>query len=68
MRAYEMVLRGVPGLMSGSDHVALTESDRAIDQLLLQERYPGIPGLAWLRCLPADQLDAHLATHFPRGA
>ncbi|PKM25310.1 MAG: hybrid sensor histidine kinase/response regulator [Gammaproteobacteria bacterium HGW-Gammaproteobacteria-13] len=78
MRAYEMVLRGVSGLMTGSDHVSLTEWDRALDQLQLQDRYPGILGLAWSRYLRAEQLDAYLATQqslgradyraFPTGA
>ncbi|WP_394234450.1 response regulator [Pseudomonas anguilliseptica] len=67
MRAYEMVLRGVSGLMTGSDHVSLTEWDRAIDQLQLQDRYPGILGLAWSRYLRAEQLDAFLATQQSQG-
>ena len=62
MRAYEMVLRGVSGLMTGSDYVSLAEWDRAIDQLQLQDRYPGILGLAWSRYLRAEQLDAYLAS------
>jgi PAS domain S-box-containing protein len=56
MRAYEMVLRGVSGLMIGSDHVSLAEWDRAIDQLQLQERYPGIQAVAWSRYLSPEQL------------
>jgi len=60
MQAYEMVLRGVSGLMTGSDHVFLSEWDRALDQLQLQDRYPGIQALAWSRYLRADQLASYL--------
>ncbi|WP_339522856.1 response regulator [Pseudomonas sp. EA_35y_Pfl2_R111] len=67
MRAYEMVLRGVSGLMTGSDYVSLAEWDRAIDQLQLQDRYPGILGLAWSRYLRAEQLDAYLASQQSQG-
>jgi PAS domain S-box-containing protein len=67
MRAYEMVLRGVSGLMTGSDHVSLTEWDRALDQLQLQDRYPGILALAWSRYLRTEQLDAFLAAQQSQG-
>jgi PAS domain S-box-containing protein len=67
MRAYEMVLRGVSGLMTGSDHVSLTEWDRALDQLQLQDRYPGILALAWSRYLRGEQLDAFLAAQQSQG-
>ncbi|WAC43167.1 CHASE domain-containing protein [Pseudomonas sp. SL4(2022)] len=61
MQGYEMVLRGVSGLMTGSEHVAREEWERAVDQLQLQDRYPGIQGLAWSRYLAADQLEAFIA-------
>ncbi|WP_445941099.1 CHASE domain-containing protein [Pseudomonas sp.] len=67
MRAYEMVLRGVSGLMTGSDHVSLTEWDRAIDQLQLQDLYPGILALAWSSYLRAEQLDAFLTSQQSQG-
>ncbi|HZX15260.1 MAG TPA: response regulator [Pseudomonas sp.] len=67
MQAYEMVLRGVSGLMTGSDHVSLTEWERALDQLQLQDRYPGILALAWSRYLPAEQLDAYLLEQQSQG-
>lgn len=67
MQAYEMVLRGVSGLMTGSDHVSLAEWERALDQLQLQDRYPGILALAWSRFLSADQLDAYLAGQQTQG-
>ncbi|MFI8745299.1 response regulator [Pseudomonas sp. NPDC077186] len=56
MQAYEMVLRGVSGLMTGSDRVSPAEWDRALDQLQLQDRYPGIQALAWSRYLSPAQL------------
>jgi len=57
MQAYEMVLRGVSGLMNGSDRVSPIEWERALDQLQLQDRYPGIQAVAWSRYLSHAQLD-----------
>jgi PAS domain S-box-containing protein len=56
MQAYEMVLRGVSGLMTGSDRVSPVEWERALDQLQLQDRYPGIQAVAWSRYLSQAQL------------
>ena len=56
MRAYEMVLRGVSGLMIGSDQVSPAAWARAIDQLQLQDHYPGIQAVAWSRYLLPEQL------------
>jgi PAS domain S-box-containing protein len=61
MQTYEMVLRGVAGLMSGSEHVTQEEWGWALDQLQLQERYPGIQALGWARYLSRAQLDDFLA-------
>lgn len=61
MQAYEMALRGVSGLMTGSDRVSLVEWQRALDQLQLQDRYPGIQAVAWSRYLTAEQLPDFLA-------
>jgi PAS domain S-box-containing protein len=58
MRAYEMVLRGMAGLMAGSDQVSNEEWQRATDQLQLQEQYPGIQALSWNRYLRAGELSA----------
>lgn len=58
MRAYEMVLRGMAGLMSGSDQVSDQEWQRATDQLQLQDHYPGIQALAWGRYLRSGELSA----------
>ena len=61
MRAYEMVLRGIAGLMIGSEQVTLEQWDRAVDQLRLQDRYPGIMALGWARHFTQLELDAYLA-------
>jgi PAS domain S-box-containing protein len=58
MRAYEMVLRGMAGLMAGSDQVSDDEWQRATDQLQLQDHYPGIQALAWGRYLHAGELNS----------
>ncbi len=60
MQAYEMVLRGMSGVMIGSDEVDAEEWARAADQLQLQERYPGIQAIAWARYLRGEQLLAFL--------
>jgi len=60
MRAYEMVLRGIAGLMIGSAKVSLGEWDRAVEQLRLQDRYPGIMALGWARHFTQDELDRYL--------
>ena len=61
MRAYEMVLRGISGLMIGSEQVSLQEWDRAVEQLRLQDRYPGIMALGWARHVEQDRLDDFLS-------
>ncbi|WP_252274423.1 CHASE domain-containing protein [Pseudomonas subflava] len=58
MRAYEMVLRSMAGLMAGSDSVSDLEWQRATDQLQLQEQYPGIQALSWSRYLRRGELAA----------
>ncbi|MET1076907.1 MAG: PAS domain S-box protein [Pseudomonas sp.] len=61
MRAYEMVLRGMSGLLAGSEEVSVEEWQRASDQLRLQERYPGIQAISWSRYLAPEQLPGFLA-------
>ncbi|MGQ7959476.1 response regulator [Pseudomonas sp. SP16.1] len=60
MQAYETVLRGISGLMTASERVSPLEWDRALDQLQLQDRYPGIQALAWSRYLSRAQLADYL--------
>ncbi|MFV9656029.1 response regulator [Pseudomonas sp. NY15366] len=67
MQAYEVALRGVSGLMTGSDRVSPVEWQRALDQLQLQDRYPGIQAVAWSRYLKAEQLPAFRAEQLAQG-
>ncbi|MEO4046266.1 CHASE domain-containing protein [Pseudomonas sp. CAU 1711] len=67
MHAYEMVLRGMSGLLAGSEEVSDAEWQRATDQLRLQEHYPGIQALAWARYLQAEQLPGFVARTHERG-
>ncbi|MES2819902.1 MAG: PAS domain S-box protein [Pseudomonadota bacterium] len=61
MRAYEVVLRGMSGLLVGSDEVSAEEWQRASEQLHLQDRYPGIQALSWSRYVSAAQLPGFLS-------
>lgn len=56
MRAYEMVLRGLAGLVAGNQQVSLDEWTKATDQLQLQDFYPGIQALALARYTSREQL------------
>ncbi|WP_271409122.1 response regulator [Pseudomonas sp. Q1-7] len=67
MRAYEMVLRGMSGLMVGSTEVSAEEWARAADQLQLQDRYPGIQALAWARYLQNDGLNEFVGEIWEQG-
>ncbi|MFQ7899559.1 CHASE domain-containing protein [Stutzerimonas degradans] len=60
MRAYEMVLRGVAGLVAGSDSVSLDDWMRAADQLQLQDFYPGIQAVALARYATSQTVEAQL--------
>ncbi|MBK3868219.1 PAS domain S-box protein [Pseudomonas stutzeri] len=57
MRAYEMVLRGLAGVVAGSDEVSADDWTRAADQLQLQDFYPGIQGIALARHATAATID-----------
>ncbi len=67
MRAYEMVLRGMSGLVVGSTAVSAEEWARASDQLQLQDRYPGIQALAWARYLKNDELNEFVGEIWEQG-
>ncbi|MCY1270191.1 Sensor histidine kinase RcsC [compost metagenome] len=67
MRAYEMVLRGMSGLVVGSSSVSAEEWARATDQLQLQERYPGIQALAWARYLRHEELNEFVGEIWDQG-
>lgn len=67
MHAYEMVLRGMSGLMVGSTLVSAEEWARASDQLQLQDRYPGIQALAWAPYLKKDELNEFVGEIWDQG-
>ncbi|MCO6059909.1 response regulator [Pseudomonas sp. MOB-449] len=67
MRAYEMVLRGMAGLMVGSNSVSAEEWARAADQLQVQDRYPGIQALAWAPYLKNDELNEFVGDIWGQG-
>ncbi|WP_434456458.1 CHASE domain-containing protein [Stutzerimonas urumqiensis] len=56
MRAYEMVLRGLAGLVAGAERVDVDDWMRAIDQLQLQDIYPGIQAVSFARYARQDTL------------
>ena len=58
MRAYEMVLRGLAGVVAGSDEVTADDWARAADQLQLQDFYPGIQAVALARYATPQTLPA----------
>jgi len=61
LQAYEMVLRGVSAAFFGEDpNLSYAEWAEVIEQLRVQELYPGITSVAWARAVPADQMDSFL--------
>ncbi len=62
MGVYEQVLRGGVGLFEASDSVTRTEWKKYVANLKLDEKYPGVQGLAVSFLIPAADLDAHLST------
>ncbi|MFV3306778.1 response regulator [Pseudomonas sp. NY15181] len=67
MRSYEMVLRGMSGLIVGTDAVSAEEWARATDQLQLQDRYPGIQALAWARYLKRAEVNEFVSEIWDQG-
>jgi len=62
MRAYEMVLRGVSSAFAGEESkVTYAQWHEIVDQLRIQDLYPGISSLVWARRVPAEQMDDFLA-------
>ncbi|CAM5581844.1 hypothetical protein SSTU70S_00114 [Stutzerimonas stutzeri] len=55
-----MVLRGVAGLVAGSDSVSLDDWMRAADQLQLQDFNPGIEAVALARYATSQTVEAQL--------
>ena len=60
MQAYEQVLRGIAGLFTHDSNVTRQEFRNYFDRLYLEESYPGIQGLAFLRIVPQAQRDRHI--------
>ncbi|MCJ1886439.1 response regulator [Pseudomonas sp. LA21] len=67
MRSYEMVLRGMSGLIVGTNAVSAEEWARATDQLQLQDRYPGIQALAWARYLKREEVNEFVSDNWNQG-
>ncbi len=65
MGAYETALRGMSGVFASSQQVSPEEWQRAVAQLQLQARYPGITALGWGRYLAGQQPAEGM---FPAGA
>jgi len=58
MNAYDMVLRGVSSaFVGGNTLITYPQWTVVVDQLRIQEIYPGISSVAWSRRLNAEQLD-----------
>jgi len=64
MRAYEMVLRGISSAFTGRSEVSWTQWNQIVNQLRMQELYPGISSVVWARRVLPNQLEDFLArTH-----
>lgn len=59
MRAQEQVLRGAAGLFEASERVSRQEWRAYVSALRLQENYPGILGIGFVRRLAPESLAAH---------
>src|SRR3990167_1583976 len=55
MGAYEMALRVMSGVFASSQQVSPEEWQRAVAQLQLQARYPGVLALGWGRYVAGPQ-------------
>jgi len=61
MKAYEMVLRGVSGTFAADKtQVSFAQWRAVVEQMRVEELYPGISSVAWSRYLRSDQLDAFI--------
>jgi len=62
MRSYEMVLRGVSTAFTGPQqaNVSHAQWQHIVEQLRVQELYPGISSVVWSRYLRANELDTWL--------
>jgi len=62
MQAYEMVLRGVASAFAGGENrVTYQRWNEVVELLRVQELYPGISSVAWVRHVHAAEMGAFLA-------
>lgn len=61
MQTYQQVLRGLAGLFSHDNNVTRQQFHSYFNKLDLENNYPGIQGLAFLRIVPLAQKDRHIA-------
>ncbi len=59
MRAYEAVLRGAKGLFSASEEVTQEEWRAYVRSLNLDQVYPGIQVVAFVKRVPSSEKEAH---------
>ena len=57
--SFELVLRGVKGLVEGSDEVTSEDFRHFVDALQLPKTQPGMQGVAIVRWVPAAQREAY---------
>ncbi len=58
---FQVVMRGVQGFLSASDDISHDEFTRYINSLQFPEQLQGVLGIALVRLIPADQIEAHVA-------
>ena len=58
LSTYEVVLKGAAGLFISSDQVTREEWKHYIASFSLQQKYPGIQSVGYIRYVSPDQLDA----------
>ena len=61
IQTYQQVLRGLAGLFSHDNNVTRQQFHNYFNKLELENNYPGIQGLAFLRIVPLAQKDRHIA-------
>lgn len=59
LNIYEQILRGAVGLFKASESVTREEWKRYIQQYDLQNSYPGIKGVGYIKYIPAASLDSY---------
>ncbi len=62
MQAYVQVLYGVQGLFASSDFVDRQEFRTYLERLDIEQNFPGLQGIGYMRLVAGPQLAAHVAT------